>query len=451
VNTVRKELVRASDIKPTTCTKLTMWNGTASKPHGEVELLTANPKTGQKSKVSFLVVDDNLSCLLGLETVQKFNLVEVKGENFISQVDGRQGTENNQDGLGTASLEIDPNVPLRILPCRKVPLALKSRVNEKLQELIKRGILVEETRPTEWVSQMTVVEKESGDVRICIDPQPLNRALMKEHCKLPTLEDVLPDLHDAKFFSKLDVEEAYWQVKLDEKSSKLTTMITPFGCLRWTRLPFGLKVSSEIFQQRLAAALNDLTGCKNIADAILVYGCGKDEKEAEAAHDHNLQQLQQRCEIHGIKLNEKKSEFKKKELKFHGHIVSTTGIRADPQKIKAIAEMPAPTDVQGIRRFCGMIQYLAKYIPNLSQTLDPLRALTKKHTASKWSSECQRAFEEAKKKVVKETLLAYYDPEKELTLQVDNSKEGIGMVLLQDGKQLEFASKSMTQSQQSAN
>ena len=82
------------------------------------------------------------------------------------------------------------------------------------------------TAPTEWVSQM--VHKPNGKLRICIDPQPLNAALKREHYRLSVLDDVLPKLRDAKIFSKLDLKKAYWHVLLDEASSKLTTMITPF-------------------------------------------------------------------------------------------------------------------------------------------------------------------------------------------------------------------------------
>ncbi len=102
---------------------------------------------------------------------------------------------------------------------------------------------------------MAVVHKQDCKLRICIDSQPLNAALKREHNRLPVLDDVLPKLKDAKVFSKLDVREAYWHVRLDESSSRLTTMITPFGRYMWKRLPFGLKVSREIFQRKIDEAL----------------------------------------------------------------------------------------------------------------------------------------------------------------------------------------------------
>ena len=112
---------------------------------------------------------------------------------------------------------------------------------------------------------MAIVEKANGSLRICIDPQPLNVAL-KRHFKLLTFDKTIPKLANAKIFSRLDVESAFWHVKLDEASSDLTTMTTPFGCYRLKRLPFGLKVSSEIFQKRFLQALEGLSGVKCVGN-----------------------------------------------------------------------------------------------------------------------------------------------------------------------------------------
>ena len=128
---------------------------------------------------------------------------------------------------------------------------------------------------------MTVVRKPNGKLRLCIDPQPLNMALKREHYKLPTIGDVMPRLNKAKVFTKLDVKEAFWHVKLDEAYSKLSTMITPSGRYRWTRLPFGLKVSSEIFQKRLIDQLYNLNRVICVADDILIVVCGDSQKQAE--------------------------------------------------------------------------------------------------------------------------------------------------------------------------
>ncbi|PFX13005.1 Retrovirus-related Pol polyprotein [Stylophora pistillata] len=179
---------------------------------------------------------------------------------------------------------------------------------------------------------------------ICIDPQPLNSALQREHYRLPVLDDVLPKLKNAKVFSKLDVKEAYWHVRLDKQSSKLTTMITPFGRHRWKSLPFGLKVSSEIFQRKIYEALEDLSGVFNIVDDIIIVGCGATESEAFADNNQNFSKCIQRCKERNITLNEDKQETGLTDITFHGHKITSSGIEVDKAKVKAIVDMPVLTD-----------------------------------------------------------------------------------------------------------
>ena len=246
-----------------------------------------------------------------------------------------------------------------------------------------------------WVSQMAFVKKPDGSLRICIDPQPLNDALQREHYRLPTLDDVPPNLNNARVFSKLDVKQAYWHVQLDKESRLLTTMITPFGRYRWVRLPFGLKVSSEIFifKRKLNEALCGVNGVICVADDLLVMRIGNTREEADADHEQNLHELQKRCTERNTRLNDEKSVIKQTQIKFMGYLITNEGVQADKSKVDAILNMPAPTDVQGVKRLCGMIQYLSKFLPHLASDLQPIRELTRKNAEWNWSSECEEAFQ----------------------------------------------------------
>ena len=301
---------------------------------------------------------------------------------------------------------------------------------KELDRLVEKGVLVPVTEPAESVSQIAVVHKRNGKLRICIDPQPLNAALKREHYRLPVLDDVLPELNDAKVFSKLDVREAYWHVRLDEPSSKLTTIITPFGRYMWKRLPFGLKVSSEIFQRKIDEALGNLKGVFNIVDDIIVVGCGSTDAKAVDDNTLNLSATLQRCSERNIILNEEKQQTGLKEIVFHGHKITSEGVKVDETKVEAIHNMPAPTDVEGIRRISGMALYMSRFIPDLAGTLEPIRALTRKGVPFVWSKECENAFNTLKKNLSESACLAYYDPSKELVIQVDSSKHGLAAVLL---------------------
>ena len=215
-------------------------------------------------------------------------------------------------------------------------------MKEELDRLVEKRLLVPVTEPTMWVSQMAVVHKPGGKLRRCIDPQPLNAALKREHYKLPVFDDVLPKLKDAKVFSELDVREAYWHVRLDEESSKLTTMVAPFDRYRWKRLPFGRKVSSEIFQRKLDEALRGLEGVFSVVDDIVVAGCGQTMEEAQIDKQQKLTKTLKRCVKKNIVLNKDKQQTGLTEITFHGRRITKDGVKADEAKVQAIRDMPAP-------------------------------------------------------------------------------------------------------------
>ena len=163
--------------------------------------------------------------------------------------------------------------------------------------------------------------------------------------QIPVSDDLLPDLTDAHVFTKVDLASAFWHLE----SSMLTTFATPYGRYRWLRLPFGLSVSSEIFQKRLHQELQGLPGVKCIADDILMHGT------CEADHDSNLDRFMRRCQQKGIKLNAEKLKYKCKEVPFHGHLLTTEGLKPDPEKVRAIVEMPRPKDRDDILRLNRMV------------------------------------------------------------------------------------------------
>ena len=207
-------------------------------------------------------------------------------------------------------------------------------------------------------------------------------------------------------------------------------MITPFGRYMWKRLPFGLKVSSEIFQRKIDEALGDLKGVFNIVDDIIVVGCCSTDAEAGKDNQLNLSATLERCAERNITLNAEKQQTGLKEIIFHGHKITSEGVKVDEAKVDTIRDMPAPTDVEGVRRLCGMAQYMSRFIPDLARTLEPIRALTRKDVPFVWSEECENAFNTLKKNLSESACLAYYDSSKELVIQADSSKHGIGAILL---------------------
>ena len=155
------------------------------------------------------------------------------------------------------------------LPARTIPVSLRKPVQTELKRLQDLKVISPIEEPTDWVSQVVTIEKKNSDrVHICIDPRLLNKALLREHYHLPSLEEILPEPSKTKVFSKCDLRYDYWHVPLDAESWKLTCTQSPFGRFVWNRFPFSLKVSSEFFQKRVHAALADLPGIYCIADDI---------------------------------------------------------------------------------------------------------------------------------------------------------------------------------------
>lgn len=154
--------------------------------------------------------------------------------------------------LGQHHIQIDPAVALVIHPPRKVLLALKDQVKTELDRMEKLDMVEKQAEPTDWVNRMVTVKKPNKNLRICIDPEDLNKDIKRGHCPLQTVEKVVAEMPNAKIFSVLDANHGFWQIQLVEDSSKLWTFNTLFSRYRFTQLPFGVSSAPEVFQKCIA-------------------------------------------------------------------------------------------------------------------------------------------------------------------------------------------------------
>jgi hypothetical protein len=356
------------------------------------------------------------------------------------------------EGLGTLAgdvhLDVDPTVKPVQMPLRRLPIPIKDKVQCELQQMCQDGIIEPVSEPSPWISALLVVAKPDGRVRICIDPKPLNKALKRSHYPMQTIEDVLPQLANAKVFSTVDAKNGFWALKLDKESSKLTTFETPFGRYRWLRLPFGVSPAPELFQARMHEALRGLNGVACIADDILISGSGADMDEAQRDHDCNLIQLLERCRSEGLKLNKDKLQLNRTTTNYMGYLLTANGLLPDPKKVDAIRQMPPPTDRQGVLRLLGMATFLGKFCPNFSEVTAKIRELLPKTAEFRWDETTHGiAFKKLKDLLSAAPVLQYYDVTKPTVIQCDSSQNGIGAVTLQDGKPVEYASRAMTKTE----
>ena len=458
-NLIPQEYVKHLQITPTS-KRLLMWNRSSVNPIGTCIAKVVNPKDDKKYKVSFTVVpnEPNLIPIIGIKAAEHMKLVTINSENFqrvhsvkVPVPDDYYSDVFNERKLGTLPGEVklytDKSVTPSIAGSRRVPTALKAKLREELNRLENNQVIAKVSEPTDWVSNLVVTTKKSGDIRICIDPKQLNKALKRHHYQSPTLEELLPELTKAKIFSTCDLKSGYHHLKLDEESRKLTTFITPHGRYRYLRLPFGLNVSSEIFQSRLNEALEGLQGVLCIADDILIYGCGDTIEEAEKDHDNKLKTFLNRCRDTGVVLNKHKLKLRCSEVPFFGHKLTKDGLMANEEKTKAIVQMPKPQCIEDVKRLNGLASYLAKFLPRLSIVTEPPRKLSNSGSWS-WMEEHEIALRNLKTLASNTPILRYFDPKSPIVIQCDASSQGLGTCLLQKGQPVSFASRALTKTEQ---
>ena len=171
-----------------------------------------------------------------------------------------------------------------------------------------------------------------------------------------------------------------------------------------------------------------IDGCEIIMDDILVWGA------TEKEHDKRVVRVLNKAREINLKLKKEKTKIKCTTVDYMGHKITSEGLKPDPEKVEAILKMPTPKEKKDLQRFLGMVQYLAKFIPHLSEIASPLRVLLKEQSEWCWSEQHQRSYDEVKKACAEQPVLRYYDVLKDVTLSVDASMSGLGAVCLQEGQ-----------------
>ena len=270
------------------------------------------------------------------------------------------------DGLGLMKCEPlkivlkDDAVPYNLTTpwCISHPLAPK--VEEEIQHMLKEGVIVPVDKETDWCLPLVPALKANGKVRPCVDYKKLNKTIKRPRFKVPTPDSVYTQPKGSRLFTTLDDISGYWQMPLDAASFELMTF-TESGRYSFTRLPFRISLASEIYQCEI---LHGLPGMEVYQDDIVVHGATMEEHDC-------LKLTLQLITDSGIKLNRQKCKFCQTSITFLGHIVDEDGIRAHPNKVKAIFDMKPPTNITELKGFMSMVNFVkicAKYVNNDEST-----------------------------------------------------------------------------------
>ena len=316
-------------------------------------------------------------------------------------------------------ITLDPTVPPVIHPPRRVPEALREPLKRELDALVEQGIIAKVDEPTDWVNSLVCVTKANVTLRLCLDPKDLNHAIKRPHHCTLTLDDVLPKLNRAKYFSIVDARSGYWNIRLDHASSLYTTFNSPHGRYRFLRLPFCLICVQDIFQKKVDETFGDLPGVTGIADDIIIYGCDL------ADHDTNLKAVMERAREPGLRFKAEKCKIRCTEIPFFGHIISSNGLAPDPQKVEAISSMDPSTSLADLQTFLGMTQFLSRYLPNLASHSAFLRDLTKRSSEFQCQPQHQLAVDKIKNAITSADSLQYFDSTKPVTIKLTHPRAAL--------------------------
>ena len=244
---------------------------------------------------------------------------------------------NSFDQLGSLKgeydIKVDPTVPSVQHARRKVPIERKAATKEAIDYMVKQDILEPQIEPTPWVSSVTYPVKPTGEVRPCLDARDLNKAIIWENHKPQTVEEIAHQLAGAVVLTKADALKAFLQVHLTEESSKLLVINTHKGRYRFKRMPFGAKMSQDVFQMKMDLIMERCPGVISIHNDIVVYGVSDED------HDANLINLLNVAQVEGLVPNSKKLELKCPRVSFFGVEYSADGMHPCPKKIQGITEM----------------------------------------------------------------------------------------------------------------
>ncbi len=258
------------------------------------------------------------------------------------------------------------------LPPRAVPLSIQPKLKVLLDKMEDDDIIRECPETTPDVHNLVYVLKQNGELRCCLDSKNLNKYLVRKVHYTASWEDAQTTFKNGKFFSTLDAKSGFWTKKLSPRSQLLTAFNTPFKKYCFKRLPFGLSVSTEIFQEDMDKSFQGIPGTFPCADDIKTQG------STEIRHDINCLETVAAAQRAGLKFNPDKCSIKKKEINYFSRVISEEAIKPDPSKVQAIIDMAPPQNKQELQSFLGSVNFLSNFVPNLSQSTHIMRGLLKK-------------------------------------------------------------------------
>ena len=335
------------------------------------------------------------------------------------------------------SIEVAPGTnPISKTPYRMAPAELKE-LKTQLQELLDKGFIRPSSSP--WGAPVLFVKKKDGTMRLCIDYRELNKVTIKNKYPLPRIDDLFDQLQGSQVFSKIDLRSGYHQLKVKSEDIEKTAFRTRYGHYEFLVMPFGVTNAPAAFMDLMNRIFKNYLDEFVIVfiDDILIYSKNEDQ------HAEHLRIVLQTLKDQRLYAKFKKCEFWLDSVIFLGHIINRDGISVDTQKIKAIMDWPQPKTVFEVRSFLGLAGYYRRFVKDFSKIAVPLTELTRKGEPFVWTEKREQGFQELKKRLTTAPILALPEGTEGFSIYSDASHQGLGCVLMQNGKVIAYASRQL--------
>ena len=338
-------------------------------------------------------------------------------------------------------LPLDPDCKPIFFKPRRVPLGIKPKIDEALDNLISQGIL-EAVASSNWGTPIVPVMKPDGSVRVCSDYKiTLNKAVKPHPHPVPIISHLLSSIGNVQFFARLDLAQAYHQIPVSEDLAMAQTIVTHRGAFKVNRLQFGISTAAGYFQALIEDVLKGLEGVYPYFDDIFIAANSKQELVCR------LREVFNRFRKFNLRLKKEKCEFCLPEIDFLGFRITKEGIRPSVKKWEAIQRAPEPKNKKDLQAFLGLVNFYHSFLKGKASIAEPLHRLLDHKCAWEWTKIHKESFSKIKKLLSSDSLLVHFDINKPIILVCDASPFGIGAVLahkLPDGSEAPIAFYSRT-------
>jgi hypothetical protein len=296
-----------------------------------------------------------------------------------------------------------------------------------IDEHLRKGFIRHSQSPC--AAPVLFAAKPDGGLRLCVDYRGLNKITIKNRYPLPLIGEILERLGNAKFFTKFDVRDGYYRLRMASGEEWKTAFRCRYGLFEYCVMPFGLCNAPGTFQHYVNDTFHEFLDDFLVAylDDLLIYS--KTLKE----HKRHVKLVLQRLQDAGLYLKPSKCQFHQTEISFLGYIINQDGIKMDPIKVEAVTQWPTPESVHDIQIFLGFANFYRRFIRGYSRTIAAITKLLKKGVKFRWGTAAENAFQDLKRAFSTAPILRHFDPNKPLILETDASDFAMGAVISQRG------------------